>query len=342
MVKEGPAFNVMNLVNDAVITHDDRLLIRAQKHEIGLTENWRSNTGIKLENGQGVIVNYGRTVNGEFQGISIGEYETLPLWEKTSYRPQFERGLEISEGITLSLKNNQFDLRICSLFDDWRSRYRIALEQMEELISRGVLSYTPLIEEPNQRNKREAIRHRLKKYGKPTEYEFDVMLSPGIGPQVFNDLSKHGDVVGSSTVYLQGKNVHKGITKVKIKAYDVDVREGLPSAGRYKIELTFLKTFFKETRISIAELTEQPIIQELLKVHIVKYLVRVLNLLTDEVFFMIAYAVGVNSKDRTRATQTVAYNLLGTERTLSQRVTILERDVAEMKRDIEELKRINK
>ena len=60
-MKEERAFEVLEVTGEALITHDDRLLIRAQKSDIRLEADWRSQVAVTQENGRPVIVDYWRT-----------------------------------------------------------------------------------------------------------------------------------------------------------------------------------------------------------------------------------------------------------------------------------------
>jgi hypothetical protein len=339
-MKETEAFRVMDMSNQPIVTHDDRLLVRAQKSEIRLEAEWREQVEVTYADGRPVILDYWRTGStGEPERASKEQYEAMEWQEQNTYRPQMLRGLVLAEGVSVSFQNNQMDLRICNLFDDWRSRYRMALEYMVTLTERGVIKYRPTVEAEDDRNRLEAIRNRLKRYGRPTEYEHDILFRGELGQRILADLRGYAShTEGQTTLYIQGYNRGDDTSKV-VKFYDIGEREGGALGEYFKLETTMLKEYFKAQKITVSELTEQPVIQERITDGLVKTLTKVVGLLSWEVQSMTAQAIGLEISDRRKAPAQIARAMLSTDRTLTARVGELERKVAALERDMGQVKR---
>lgn len=338
-MKESKAFRVMDMAQTELITHDDRLLIRAQKSDIKLEADWRDCVDITYRDGQKVVVSYCRTgADGKPEGISVEKYESLSMTEAYGFWPQYLRGLELAEGVSVSFKNNQVDLRICNLMDDWRSRYRMALEYMVELTERGVIKYRPTTE-GDGRNKVEAIRNRLKRHGRPTEYEHDILFRGELGRMIMADLKEHAvHIEGETTYYLQGYNRNDD-TRLSVKYYDIGHREGTGDGEYFKLETTLLKEYFKANKLTVAALTEQPAIQELMAETLTKVYTKVVRCLSWGVQVMMAQAMNLEVTDRRKAPELIARAALRSERTLTERVSMLERVQAEHDKRIAALER---
>lgn len=345
-MKESKAFKVMDMAGASLITHDDRLMLRAQKSDIKLEADWKDQVDISYADGRPAIVDYWRTgQDGEPERASIEDYEAMDWREKTTWAPQYLRGLKLADGVSVSFKNNQVDLIICNLMNDWRSRYRMALEYMVELTERGVIRYRPTAE-GDDRNRLEAIRNRLKRYGRPTEYEHDVLLKGELGRRIMVDLKESAiHAEAGSTYYLQGYN-RTADTRLAIKYYDIGHREGVEDGLYFKLETTLLKKYFKSNGLTVSAMTEQPAIQELMLDDLIKALARIVGRCSWEVQTMMAQALSIEVSDRRKAPAMIARAMLRTERTLTERVSELERrmaqhdrDMAQHDRDIEALKR---
>lgn len=339
-MKEKNIFRLAEITETAVITHDDKLLLRAQKSDIGLTDNWRDNVNIRYENGESVIVNYILPDNegGIEKVITPAEYEQLPDLIKAEYKAQPLRGLDIAEGITATFRDNRFDLILADLFNDADSRYKKALENVVRLALRGVIKYTPR-GEYSSRNMREAIRHRAKKHVKPTEYEHDLLFRGEVGKALYEDLRAH-DKAGNQwegISYLQGFNRYDGIKK-SVKLYDIGVREGSTPGEYFKIETTFYKGYFKENGITVNELLTQPEIQDMLRVELIETITRTLNKCRGETLEMLENVLEIEPpRSKRNRTNTIARELLGTKRTYTERLEEVERRVAEHERRIRRL-----
>ena len=344
-MKESVAFSILEKSGGPAIAHDDRLLIRGQKHEIGLEADWREMTDIRHRNGEPVIVNY------VLPGIKHGDpprdildpdrWAALDTPAKIFYRPQYLRGLDLGGGASISIKNNQFDLMLTNLFGNLGSRYRSALEAMVNLTARGVIKYRPRADEPTERNRQEAIRNRLRRTTKPTEYEHDLLFAGDLGRAIYRDLWESDKVAEKipGTVYVKGFQKYKGIAAAT-KVYDIGVREGEAGGEYFKLETTLYKAFFKAEGIGVRELTEQPAIQERMIERLYVDLAAVVKLLSGETMAMLQAELDLTgSRDEKRRHQTIARALLDRRQTLTERVSAIERTQAEHERRIAALER---
>jgi len=335
--KEAGAFAVLAMSGGGTIAHDDRLLVRAQKSNIGLEKGWRETVDVRHKGGEITIVNYYDREEGRC--VSCEYIDSLERVDYGRYRPQCLRGLDLGYGASVDLMNNQMDLYLLDLFNNSGSRYRSALEAMLDLVDRGTLKYTPRTDE-SPRNRREAVRNRIKRYLKPTEYEHDIMIPGTLGKAVYDDIRASGKAQATeeNTIYLRGRHVEKQ-TRYSVKIYDVDERDGTGSGARYKIETTLRKAFFKAEGITVAEMTFQPDIQERICTELEKGLSYTVGLLSGATMARLAEAVSVETRDRCYMPKEVARAMLRPERTLTSRVAELERVQAEHDRRIAALER---
>lgn len=339
-MKENRAFEVMNLSEESTITHDDKLILRAVKSDIGLTADYRHFVNIKKKSGEPVIVNYilpGETVTS----ISVENYERLDPLEQAGYRPQYLRGLELADGISLEMKNNQFDIRLYDLFDNLGSRYRTALDTMIELEARGILKYSPRAEE-NERNRKEALRQRLKRNMKPTEYEHDILIAGELGRLMYRDLEGlDGATVLPGTVYLTGYKKYKG-QESACKFYDIGMRDRQVPGEYFKLEVTLYKGFFKGNGLRVNDITTQAETQNRILERLAGIYGKVISRLRGDTLEALQTELGFTARGRDRDIhRAIAFELLKPERTLTERVTALEqafeRETAEIKKRLEKL-----
>lgn len=339
-MKEQGAFTVMELAGEPTIAHDDKLLLRGQKHKVGLSVNWKFATDIKRKNGSLVVVSYHRTgTDGEHERVSASDYEGLPSGERGGYRPQFLRGLDLGNGASLSIRDNQFDLLLTDLWEDFSSRYRLALEAMVKLQRRGVLQYIPRAER-SERNTVEAMRNRLYRTCQPVEYEHDLLFAGDLGRTIFKDLSESEGVMvtGDTTCYLQGYTRYKGIQSA-CKVYDIGSREGSDPGEYFKLETTLLKAYFKGKGIGIRNLTEQPESQETVKDRLVWSVSKVVARLRGSTVEQLQHELGLSGGRKDRVHTDIARAMLDRPRTLTERVSALEAGQRSLERRVEQLER---
>lgn len=336
-MKELGAFRVAELTGEPAITHDDKLLLRGQKHLVGLDVDWKHRVQIRHQNGEPIVVSYHRTLEtGEHERLTVEQWETLPtLTERIRYSPQYLRGLDLGDGASVTMESNQFDLRLTNLFDNFGSRYRSALDVMVDLTERGVIRYTPRTE-PTERNRLEAIRNRLRRTLKPTEYEHDVLIPGDLGKAIYGDLERSEGVshVIPGTIYVKGFQRYKGLQST-VKVYDIGIREGLESGRWWKLETTFHKGYFKAQGIGVRELTEQPDIQDRLRERLTKDIGDVIRLLREETVQAIQNELDLSPGKADRRHTQIAQAILQRPRTLTDRVADLERRMDAVERRLE-------
>lgn len=372
-MKEGNAYSIMALTPEHgnLITHDDRLLVRAQKVDhyrgsipvgIGLTADWKYKDRVEVVHGEGgepVIVNYCRSY---YEGrermtktLTVEEYERRwsevdsedmeAMNELQSYAPQYLRGVKLADDVYMRFQDNRMDLRICSLMNDLQSRYRIALDSCVRLIDEGVFRYEARSEDAEPRNKQEAMRNRIKRYGKVAEYEHDILFQGDIGKAIYDDLSAYAQSVeglktmavyaDKGTVYLQGVRAEKGETQAKVKYYDIGKREagragvGVESGRYYKLETTMLGPYFKKHGIGIEDMLEADEIQARVSPYLMKVVGRYIGRVRTETMRMIQAELGLGDN---ATVSEIVRETFRPERTLTQRVEALERGQRELER----------
>lgn len=349
-VKELTAFAVLEMTGDPTICHDDKLLLRGQKSVVGLEADWRSVALPVRRNGHKVVVNFSqRSADGSVvDTISHDQWSELKPLQRSLYRPQYLRGIDLGDGASLSMRNNEFDLRLANLFGNYRSRYRSALDALVELQERGVLTYAPRTDEPTERNRLEAMRNRLKRTMKPTEYEHDILLPGDLGKAIWGDLRRSEKVsrVTEGTIYVKGYQRYKGIQSA-VKCYDIGMRDGLDAGRWYKLETTLYKAYFKGQNIGVGELVEQPDIQERISERLTRDVAGAIKLLSGETMEMLQAELGLTSGRAERQHTDVARAMLRRGGTLTERVRDLERakiehdhEIAEVKRRLDKLERL--
>lgn len=341
-MKERTAIEFMRSQGMNIMTHDDRLLIRAQKSDIGISENYREVTPYKTTNGMREIAGYILfNENGEITSrlpeTEAGQAKIL------GYIPHFTRGGKIAEGVTYEMKCNQLDIRLCNLYQNSQTRYRNALDNLSKLCEMGVLSYKPRKEKPSVRNMQEAIRHRIREYAKPTEYEHNILFTGEIGRSIYYDIINSEQAQNmNGTLYIGGFNRYEG-QKSAYKVYDIGRRENGTQGQYFKAEVTLLKSYFKKPtesrgRIAISELLTQPEIQELIKEKLVRDYTKILKLLTQETLKMIAEKMEVKTEANKRDIyKTIAEAMLQTNRTYIKTINRAKAERKEYERMIKEI-----
>ena len=322
-MKEYPAAQMMTLDGTGVILHDDKLLIRAQKSDIGLREGWKGGTKPVLEDGHYKIISWHNRDNVKVTVADKGGAPAVSEGERHMYLPQIERTVPM-EGVKIAIKNNQLDIWLNDLQGDIRSRYLKSLDIMTEMVHRGVLSYRPRVESPTEKNVREAIRLRLKEHGKVAEYEHNLILVGKLGESIYRDLQSSDKAGGEyeGTIYLQGFHQYEGL-RASQKFYDIGKRENAETIKLYKLETTFRKEYFKDRGLrNVNEFIEQPDIQEKLYIDLEKYIKKVLRKLSGETMKTLQKELQLTEKADVNDTVTA---VLDRDLTLTERVKGLEK-----------------
>ncbi len=215
------------------------------------------------------------------------------------------------------------------LHRDLRSRYEKALEVMVRLANKGILHYQPRAEDAPARNMNEALRQRLKKYAKVTEYEHNIIIEGALGNTMYESLAERdiGGYADKGTIYLQGFGRYRE-KRVSQKFYSISSRAGLSDVQLFKLETTFHKQYFKSKGIKINDLLEQPDIQELLRPDLEKYVRKALRSLGRADLKAFQLELGLEKAGR----KFVSGALLNRWNTLTERVAILRRYHSQLQR----------
>lgn len=349
-MKEQTAFEFMRSQGMNIMTHDDRLLIRAQKSDIGISENYREYAPIKTINGRGEVAGYilfnekGEITDRLNAGLNAEETEQALI---RGYIPHFKRGRKIAEGVTYEMFCNQLDIRLCNLYENAQTRYRNALENIAKLCELGVLSYKPRKAKPNERNMREALRHRIREHAKPTEYEHNILFSGEVGRSIYYDIINSGEAYNmNGTLYISGFKRYEGQKSV-YKVYDIGGRENEAQGRYFKAEVTILKSYFKKPsahrgRISINDLLTQPEIQELMKTKLIRDYSQILRLLQPETLKMITKQLGVKNENKREVYKKASEAMLETNRTYLKTIDRHKAEQQERERLIAKIREMEK
>lgn len=344
-MKEDIAFEVMELSGEPTGTHDDMLLLRGEKtasqpgrSSVGLTADYWRFTDVKKKNGEPVLLGYVWYEGDKFMGgCSLSQWEDMEPAERKKYKPSYLQGIDLGDGASVVMRNNQVDLLLTDLFHDFGSRYRSALEAMAELVGRGVLRYRPRTE-PTERNRIEALRNRLKRAMWPARYEHDVLIPGMLGEAVWRDLRASGKVkhVTDSVAYMAGYQKYKGL-QAAVKCYDIGMREGIEPGQFYKIETALYTPYFKNQGIGVAELTEQPTIAGRIRDRLVKDIGGVLRCISGETMEALQAELDLSPGRADRRHTEAAHALLDRRGTITEQLRELRKEVAENRRRIERL-----
>jgi len=327
-LKEEPVLRVMELDGKHVCDHDDTLLVRFQKSDMGLEADYWKRLRPVYENGEPKLIGY-------FNGTERKYAKTLeevPEAERVKYSPVYERTIDVGDGVEIVSRDNRIDIVLRDLHRDLRSRYQKALEAVVELVTQGVVKYRPRVENPTEDNVREALRHRLKACGKVARYEHNVIFYGDLGELLFRELRPR-DVANNrfeNTTYLQGFGNYPEL-RVSQKYYNVAARAGLDGLKLYKLETSFLREYFKAKRIGIEDLLTQPKIQETLYADLERYVRKAIATVGGEAVEALQRELDLTER------REIPRAVLSRGMTLTERVADLERRVKRTERAVERL-----
>jgi hypothetical protein len=341
--------------------HDDRLTLalwtsikrKADQHGnyqtgIGLHPDAKRLPGVikQHDEGQVKISHYwnGKAVP-EAVNISKEMYDKMDYQEQLAWQSISPHEKVLADNIKLVILTSSVELRICRLFDNIANkRYELALDSMERLLNDGFFKYEPRNDEPTRKNKRDAIRMRIKRAFQMLTYEHNVLLNEQYGQIVYDLLKpKAVQVVkggNGETLYLNAKSGQR-----QVKVYSPTMREGRGTKELYKLEITFKSQFFNEHNIKIDDMLTQPEIQCMLFEQMVDVIARSFNGVDEGGLKVLAELYSIDTRDRDKVRKEIARAMLG--RTLTDEVADLKRkvqqntrDIEQNTRDIEQLKRI--
>ena len=342
--KERGAVEVMKEAGWSIMNHDDKICYRAQKTGtgesvgIGLTSDYWRKVESVMRDGKPVVVGYWNKETGEHKGVlwadTLEGQNRLRAengWKETT-RKEYTKGFP--SGVAVTFEANQVDMRLVNLYDDLESRYRSTLDYVASMAGE-IIKYESKLENPTDRNIREAMRNRLKRAFKPVEYEHNIIFMGQIGRDLMRDFRAIAEQnkkmhLEENTVYLDGwKKTAK--QKRRIKYYDIGARDsarGGKAGEIFKLEVTLLKEYFVDAGLAVEDLKEQPEIQEKIYQELCKNLSVVLDLLKTggESMNGLQYELGLSGIQNNYQ---VAGALLSSRRTLTDRVQDLEMKQAE-------------
>ena len=342
--KEREAVEVMKEAGWSIMNHDDKICYRAQKTGtggsvgIGLTGNFWQKVEPVMRDGVPIVTGYWNKEKDERHKESWAD--TLEgqerLRSETGWKPttrkEYTKGFP--KGVSVTFEANQVDIRLVNLYDDLESRYRSTLDYVASMAGE-IIKYVSKLENPTDRNIREAMRNRLKRAFKPVEYEHNIIFMGQIGRDLMRDFRAIAEQnkkmhLEENTVYLDGwKKTAK--QKRRIKYYDIGARDsarGGKAGEIFKLEVTLLKEYFVDAGLAVEDLKEQPEIQEKIYQELCKNLSVVLDLLKTggESMNGLQYELGLSGMQNNYQ---VAGALLSSRRTLTGRVQALEVKQAE-------------
>ena len=328
-LKERMALEVMALTRRTIILHDDKLLVRFQKSDIGVKKGgeWKKFARIVYKDGMPKIVGYFDPYAPAGMK-NIGSLEDVPESERQNYRPMYEWTVDVGPGTRIALVHNQLDIHILDLHRDLHSRYKKALENTVALANKGILSYRAHSKKISPHNLEQALRQRLVKYAHVSEYEHNILLRGDLGERIYEALKDRdkGEYAGRGTIYFQ-HNTKYPRKLASMKYYDIVRRarhQGIildEGVKLHKLEVTFHKALFKKRGITINTLLEQPDIQQLLHTDLVFYVKKALRTLGPEERKALQTRMGLESID----IKGIVAALLDPRRTLTRQIARLNR-----------------
>ena len=233
-------------MSELIITHDDRLILRARKHKAGLKADW-----YRRASRNGEITGYWNKQTGQHHGA-----EWTPPPESPDWTPCTKRIYPIDPDTHILAYDNNLDLQINHLWTSFVSRYKKALNALLAAAP-DLFEYNPLVTEPTARNRLEAFRYRLRNQWKVARYEHNLLLRGSIANVYWSELcAQNTDRPYENTIYIKG---FKNAQQTHLKAYRTEIH-GQPES--VKIETTLRYNDLKDLS-DPNKFTTQPEIQSL-------------------------------------------------------------------------------
>ena len=314
-------------VLDEVYCHDDRLVFRGQKHEIGLDTFWW-----QVVPKTGELVSWWKPETDE--RLPATETPIGPGWKACQGRSAM-----LEKGLSVYAEGSHIDIRMNNLWEDLRARYRVSLDALVLATGRGIVKYSPTgqrqidLKRPRTDKERmtEAVRNRFKKHWHAVAYEHNLILPADIGRVLLEELRPTDKAGGQypNTVYVKGYGSKESML---VKVYDMKEKHGVEGV---KVEVTLRQDYLERHNLkSPAAWEEQPDIQK-----------RIEMTLQSEWAKVFATGKGARGMlaERVRVPQAELFGFMAdTRNTLAQ---VIARQDAQAKkieqhdRDIEQLKR---
>ena len=322
MIGEGVP-KVLALVGADMVTHDDALVLRAQKHEAGLQPDWWKRT----QQTDRVTHYMHAATQGLYKG-QLDETDNPADWIECR-----ERSVTLKGGNQLVAYSNTVDIRLRNLWKDFRRRYRLGLEAVADAGLGGIVDYRGRFEH-GTRERLEALRHRLKQHWKVAAYEWNIVFAGALAETLFTELgtvaAEKGFQTFPETVYIKGRPNQSGKdAPLLVKCYRGTVH-GMPEL--VKLEITLRGEFLKRNGLrNPAEWETQPDIQERVGKALAREMRGVLTMLpvTSE---MLTREMGCRQPE-------LVEQLLTRPLTLTERVATLEQQMRDTQKRLERLER---
>jgi hypothetical protein len=271
-----------------------------------------------------------------FWNPETGEHVTLDKYDPDKHeewRACWKRGAVLADNVYIFTAYNQVDLVLANLWEDFRRRYRIALEAALAAMLNGVIPYKPKAGKYG-RNALEAVRNRLKRNFTISEYETDFLLNPGL-TEILESEAKllQGVEITRNTIFL------KRTEEVTVKFYKPCEREkinaeGLTNWGKSgKLEIALRRDFFKRAKIRVEDLGEQPEIFLKIKARLEREVNGVMQALSKPARAAIARELGLE----TYTAEGITQRMLNVENAM----TYVLRKIKEIEKRVEVLERKN-
>ncbi len=249
-----------------LICHDDSLVCRGQKNEVGLNAQWRAHM-----HKTGPVLRYFNPNTRQ----SIAPIGPIP----PGFTEERARERKLEADVFVYAAGSYIDIRRNDLYPDIRSRYRLLLEALKRAFSAGIIRYRGKGNTLRSAHScQEALRHRLNTVWSVVQYEHNLLLLDcEIGQTLLSEL-KPFDISGHpewDTVYLRGFTARTRPRPTKVLIYDMLQKHGYPFI---KIEVTLRSYYLKSRNLRRADqFREQPDIQGIIENELRKHWCNILK-----------------------------------------------------------------
>jgi len=216
--------------------------------------------------------------------ISIKEYEAITEYLQSLYGEFFSWFRVLGKGVKAIVDRNEVIIRLSKLSNDFESRCRKALEALDKI---KLFKYTPwksrtrMTMEKQKKKQYEALRLRFKRNFKIKKYEWNIAFIDAKLGKIFYESARKNEKykIVENTIYFQGMDITKESrkkTRLQSKIYNVSALQRGDSEYNYiegdiiKIELTYLKTQWKNINTKINEMKTPIDIHKIINEIIVK------------------------------------------------------------------------
>ncbi len=254
-----------------VLLHDDSLILRSQKRNIFLKDDWRKKL-LKSDK----ISHYWNQKTGESLKIKFGE---APPQDYFACHSRFIF-LDKEQDVSLWAEGSFIDVRLNNLWSDLQMRFKLCLKALLQAGANGILGYKA--DPPGIKtlsglrpvDQKERVKHflnALEKVWKVSSYEHNLIITDyKIGLTLLKELKSYDKANNQypGTVYLGGFEKTRGNKPLKIMIYDCSQIHNLKAI---KIEIVFRKDFLKRNNLRTAkQFLKQPDIQQMIEIALIR------------------------------------------------------------------------